>query len=187
MRIDEDTVSVWETDRGFRRSYRGPLSDAPTPLLRAVVDLDSGEVTPPEADQHPDLFNWFRGEVDGELLDYLHALWMRSKGYETARPRDDVDLSGADPELLDRASTFSRLHPRDGVRVLAAFIGAPRAVDLTKDFAPLVSESANAILAAAKHARAPDVRAAALRPLVTAYVEDARFAPTWASEQPRSR
>jgi hypothetical protein len=79
-------------------------------------------------------------------------------------------------ELLDQASTFARLHPADGVPVLAAFIAALRAADLTEDFAPLISESATAILAAAKEARRPDLRGQALRALVHAHIEDARFA-----------
>jgi hypothetical protein len=78
-------------------------------------------------------------------------------------------------ELLDRAATFARSEPRDGVRVLVTFVESLRGTTLTEDAAPLIFEAARALLVAAKGAR--DLRAVrdAMRALVNAHITDARF------------
>jgi hypothetical protein len=101
LRIDDDTASIKETARGFAQTLR---AGAPPPsaarVVGAGVDLDTGEVIPSQKNQHPDLCDWFRETIDGELLDYLHTLWIRQKGYRAGERRNDADLSDCKPSTM---------------------------------------------------------------------------------------
>jgi hypothetical protein len=97
VRIDEAAESVAETAEGFSERRNAGEEQAEARYFGATVDITTGEVTPSEKNQHPDLFAWFAEAVDGELLDHLHGLWMRAKGYRAGAPRADADLSGWRP------------------------------------------------------------------------------------------
>jgi hypothetical protein len=116
-------------------------------------------------------------ETARAVLD-AHALEQRirkaAKTIEGKAPLVQVLELG---ELLDHAATFARSQPSDGVRVLVAFIESLRGTALTEDLAPLISETARALLVAAKAARDSRAVRDAMHALVSAHIDDARFEP----------
>lgn len=180
--------------RGTQRLLDGAFDrlsavlDPPRPPARAAtLPLIDGPVTAEAvADQIAAMFG-----VSGEAGSRYRGVFVEAAraGLDARRLEQRIRMATAEAvnkaplvvalelaSLLDQASTFARLHPDEGVRVLAAFISALRAAAPTEDLAPLISESATTILAAAKAAHDPRLRREAVRTLVSAYIEDARFA-----------
>lgn len=126
----------------------------------------------------PDVRSRHRGifvEIDRVGLE-AHALKQRIR--RTAKESNGKAPLLAALELaghLDQAATFGRCHPGGGVRVLVAFIEALRGLVLSEDFAPLIFDTATALLASAKAAPDPRALHVALGALVTAHVDDPRF------------
>lgn len=116
-------------------------------------------------------------ETARAVLD-AHALEQRiRKAAKTIEGKAPIVQALELGELLDRAATFARSQLGDGVRVLVTFIESLRGTPLTEDLAPLISETAKALLAAAKAARDSAAVRDAMRALVSAHINDARFGP----------
>lgn len=73
-----DDRLVFEFENGTGSGAGGPHDG--TKVLRAALDIDSGELLITEEEWHEDLSEWLLDEVDGELLDRLQDGWLATKG-----------------------------------------------------------------------------------------------------------
>ncbi len=106
VQVDDELSHVRATESTFEVTSSREHETRARPRLETKLDVATGVLEGPNPEFPADLWRWLQGRIDGELLDSLHAQFLRGKGLDAGALEPDHDEIESMPSFLPYGSLY---------------------------------------------------------------------------------